>query len=340
MSFIKYNQVICEGDLVVFYVGFDTMTYEVMKKGGIHQNKRGAFSHDKMIGKEYGTVVWNNKNSAFIHMLHPSPELWTVVLPHRTQILYLADVSLVATYLDLRPGATVVESGTGSGSLSHSLIRTILPDGFLHTFEFHQKRSERAAQEFREHGLGDNVKVYHRNVCRDGFGLKDTADAVFLDLPAPWEAVVSAKESLKKNGKSRFCSFSPCIEQIQRTADSLRELQFTNIECFEVIAKPYDIKQITLKRPKNPGSLKRKLSDMVASENNNNSNNAGNGDKAYSTSAVATSNKKKATKTREKESKNTNEEVMTVSRPFEEMRGHTGYLIFAQVPPLKLPVQK
>jgi tRNA A58 N-methylase Trm61 len=29
----------------------------------------------------------------------PTPELWTKVLPHRTQILYLPDISLVCHYL-------------------------------------------------------------------------------------------------------------------------------------------------------------------------------------------------------------------------------------------------
>ena len=48
---------------------------------------------------------------------------------------------------------SVVESGTGSGSLSHSFIRTIAPHGHLHTFDFHKERVEIATKEFKEHGL-------------------------------------------------------------------------------------------------------------------------------------------------------------------------------------------
>lgn len=44
-------------------------------------------------------------------MLFATPELWTVTLPHRTQILYNADISMTLLQLNLRPGSIVVESG-------------------------------------------------------------------------------------------------------------------------------------------------------------------------------------------------------------------------------------
>ena len=91
-------------------------------------------------------------------------------------------------------------SGTGSASLSHALIRTIAPSGHLHTFDFHEQRVEKAREEFKTHGISNLVTVKQRDVCNNGFDLDSIADAVFLDLPSPWDAMPFAKQALKKQG--------------------------------------------------------------------------------------------------------------------------------------------
>jgi len=96
----------------------------------------------------------------------------------------------------------VVESGTGSGSLSTSIIRSIMPSGHLFTYEFNQVRSEKARDDFTRLGFVANnlVTVTHRDVLSNGFLLNNEAegtvlvgeesiDAVFLDLPRPQDAI-------------------------------------------------------------------------------------------------------------------------------------------------------
>lgn len=52
--------------------------------------------------------------------------------------------------------------------------------------------------------------------------------AVFLDLPAPWEAVAYAKASMARTHLTRICCFSPCMEQVIKTVASLHEHGFTS----------------------------------------------------------------------------------------------------------------
>lgn len=41
------------------------------------------------------------------------------------------------------------------------------------------------------------MTVRNCDACKDGFSLNGVADAVFLDLPSPWEAIETAKKALK-----------------------------------------------------------------------------------------------------------------------------------------------
>lgn len=55
--------------------------------------------------------VFSTNKKGWIYALHPTPELWTRSLPHRTQIIYSSDSAMVAMYLNLKPGSVVIESG-------------------------------------------------------------------------------------------------------------------------------------------------------------------------------------------------------------------------------------
>jgi len=261
------NEIIQDGDVVFISSGKFNFQAVTMKKGAILDTKRGHFFHNNMIGQPWGSQIWSNafekpavrkkrkkgeQRHGFIMLLRPTPELWTKALAHRTQILYFTDIALVLLNLELRPGSIVLESGTGSGSLSTSLVRTISPHGHLHTFEFNKMRVEKAREDFKFLGVDHLITVNYRNICEQGFPSElptvydlegnpkpTTVDAVFLDLPTPWRALISAKTLLRSCGM--VCSFSPCIEQVQRTVKEARELGFINFQTVEVKARDYCI---------------------------------------------------------------------------------------------------
>ncbi len=176
-----------------------------------------------------------------VYALRLTPELWTLCLPHRTQILYMADIAMIVSRLGLRPGSIAVETGTGSGSLTHALARAVAPTGRVCTYEFNAHRVECAREEFRLHGLSEVVTVAHRDSVADGFTpecVPGSASGVFLDLPNPWGAVKHALHSLARGGV--LCSFSPCMEQVTKTVSAMTAAGMGDIRCMETLLRPWE----------------------------------------------------------------------------------------------------
>lgn len=233
------------GDFVVLWSGYTQMSGVLLQPGSTTTNKFGTFHHDDLIGRCYGSKVFPRKGFGWTAMLHPSPEMITQSLVHRTQIIYHADIALLLTLLDARPGKVFVEAGTGSGSVSVSLARALQPGGRLHTFEFHADRQRQAAEDFCRYGLEEVISSAHGDVCRNGFGeaLDGAVDGVFLDLPMPWLAIGHVSRCLAEEGK--VCTFSPCIEQIDKTAAELRRQRYLDIRMFETLAVNWGVKAET-----------------------------------------------------------------------------------------------
>lgn len=66
------------------------------------------------------------------------------------------------------------------------------------------------------------ITVGVKDIQGEGFPdeFSGLVDSVFLDLPQPWLAIPSAGKILKQDGV--LCSFSPCIEQVQRSCETLK----------------------------------------------------------------------------------------------------------------------
>ncbi|GAB1195691.1 tRNA (adenine-N(1)-)-methyltransferase catalytic subunit trm61 [Aspergillus pseudonomiae] len=210
-------------------------------------------------------------SSGFLHLLYPTPELWTASLPHRTQVVYTPDYSYILHRLRARPGSTVIEAGAGSGSFTHASVRAVFNGyssddqptkkrrlGKVCSFEFHAQRAEKVRVEVNEHGLDGLVEVTHRDVYEDGFLLGDPktgkspkANAIFLDLPAPWLALKhlvrnppeGTESPLDPTSPVYICTFSPCLEQVQRTISTLRQLGWLGISMVEVNNRRIEVKR-------------------------------------------------------------------------------------------------
>uniref|UniRef100_A0A0N4ZFH9 tRNA (adenine(58)-N(1))-methyltransferase catalytic subunit TRMT61A n=1 Tax=Parastrongyloides trichosuri TaxID=131310 RepID=A0A0N4ZFH9_PARTI len=234
-NFMHNEELIQDGDEVVIYMSYGELKSITIKNGQSFNMRFGHIRHSDLIGIPFGSKV--QATAGFVYILRPTPALWTRCLPRRTQILYTPDIGAILMYLDLKPGSIVCESGTGSGSLSHQLASAIAPNGHLYTHDIEQIRITKVLDEFSNHGFKDMTTAVVRNVCEVGFIVENKADAVFLDLPAPWEAIPWAKKAISKERGGRIVSFSPCVEQVLRSCDMLRKEGFVQVETIEIIPK-------------------------------------------------------------------------------------------------------
>jgi tRNA (adenine57-N1/adenine58-N1)-methyltransferase len=134
--------------------------------------------------------------------------------------------------------------------------------GRVFTYEFHQERHEQVKAEMALHGLDPIVHATWRDVYSDGFLIHDSdqqkaptsplANAVFLDLPAPWEALPHLTRQggadgtpsvLDPDSTVHICTFSPCIEQAQKTVSALRRHDWVDIEMVEMQHKRLDVRR-------------------------------------------------------------------------------------------------
>ena len=101
----------------------------------------------------------------------------------------------------------------------------------------------------------------------------------------------------------RFSSFSPCIEQVQRTCIKLEEVGFVDIQVMECLQRTYDIKSHTLTVP-NVGYSSGEASSV---------------DEAYSGGKLV--------------SPCLTQHSLYAAQPSRKCPGHTGYLTFATLHP-------
>lgn len=123
MSFVAYEELIKDGDTAILSLGHGAMVAVRVQRGAQTQTRHGVLRHSvDLIGRPFGSKVTCGRGG-WVYVLHPTPELWTLNLPHRTQILYSTDIALLTMMLELRPGSVVCESGEFFGSTSEKLTK-------------------------------------------------------------------------------------------------------------------------------------------------------------------------------------------------------------------------
>ena len=233
------NEKIQDGDNVLIYLDVRRTYMIKLQAGQTFHTHKGYLKLDELIGKEYGEPI---KSSMGIYFTTLKPQLTDYIMKssRNTQIIYPKDAALIVMFSGIGPGSRVVESGTGTGSLTTALAHYVGSTGKVYTYELRSEFQKNAAKNLQRSKLIDNVEMKSGDVTLTGYDERDV-DAVILDLAVPWLVVPHAYAALKLSGV--IVSFSPTIDQVVRTTEALRENGFVFIETVECLMRTMQVER-------------------------------------------------------------------------------------------------
>lgn len=229
-----------EWDSVIFYCDEDSTQLVQIIRNKKTENKKGTFLHNDIIGKEYGSKIYDILARNFIYVLKRTPELIAASLKKKTQILFEHDIAFICLLCNASPNKKIIEAGTGTGCLTYALANAVIPHGKIYTFEYNKERFDKVTSQFQQFGdIVKNIQFCHKDIINTDWGdsIKDV-DSVILDMPNPWLCVEKVKNVLKERGV--FVVFLPCIEQVHKLVDALEATSFCEIVTYELLHKSWD----------------------------------------------------------------------------------------------------
>tara|TARA_B100001245_G_scaffold234121_1_gene219094 strand:- start:728 stop:1321 length:594 start_codon:yes stop_codon:yes gene_type:complete len=160
-------------------------------------------------------------------------------MPRGPQIVYPKDLGLIISLGDIFPGATVIESGLGSGSLTLALLRAVGDSGQVTTYEINESVIPKALNNIGK--ILPNANNLHVKVGDIYIDLTERdVDRVVLDVPEPWNSVCGVGNALILGGI--LISFSPTILQVHQLVMALQDDgRFQRIETTETLLRPWHV---------------------------------------------------------------------------------------------------
>lgn len=229
------------GDRVLLIDSRDRRYLITLGSGKQFHSHLGIVEHDELIGSYEGSTVRTSGGSKFL-AFRPTLAEFTLKMKRGAQVVYPKDVGLIVVYADIFPGATVLEAGTGSGSLTLSLARAVGDAGRVISYELREDHHERAVANVAEWyegrgGKPDNIELRPGDVF-DGVPERGI-DRMVLDLPEPWRAVGPVTESLARGGL--ICCYLPTVPQVMQTVEALQKGGFGFIDTFEGLVRTWNV---------------------------------------------------------------------------------------------------
>jgi tRNA (adenine57-N1/adenine58-N1)-methyltransferase len=195
---------------------------------------RGILHHNDLIGRPWGSQVFTHLGKAYF-LLQPSLSDLLRDLKRNTQIMYPKDIGFVLVTMGIGPGLHVVEAGTGSGALTIALAWAVGPFGLVISYDQRPEMQNLARKNLERLGLLERVTLKQRDIS-EGFD-EQYVDALFLDVPNPYDYLLQARQALKPGGY--FGTILPTVNQITRLLDAFYQYDYAFVDVCEIMLRYY-----------------------------------------------------------------------------------------------------
>jgi tRNA (adenine57-N1/adenine58-N1)-methyltransferase len=227
-----------EGDLALL-LDRKSRRYLVTLSGGqVFHSHLGRLQHSDLISHKVGGWYRTDRGHTLL-AVRPTLGDFVREMPRGPQIIYPKDLGNIIILADVFPGATVVEAGLGSGSLTAALLRGVGPAGRVITYEVDESVAPKALRNIQA-VVPDtsNLTITFGNIYE---GIADRGvDRVVLDVPEPWQAVAAVGDALVMGGI--MLSFLPTVLQVHQLVMALqRDSRFQLIETVETLLRPWHV---------------------------------------------------------------------------------------------------